>query len=524
MRRFVYAKMTVRCAALALAALLAGGCASIQPGFQAVPSHAFDAPAQTRLGRQFAADEARHAGQSGFRLINNGVSALMTRAAMSDAAERSLDLQTYIFEADESGCFLLERVLAAAARGVRVRMLVDDYVRGMPDKLLHFLDAHPQIEVRMFNPYPGRADWTRSVQMIFDLASLGRRMHNKMFLVDAQIGILGGRNIGNHYFEAHGDANFRDVDVFASGSIVRQAGGNYDRYWNSDIVIPVAAFPPAEPMTSLADVCAAPSAEAGPQVEYQRSAAEFRNRVTSSDGLVWARGTAVAETPVRNSASRSLGASSIALIHGRARREVKQEMLMAVAYFVPGQQGVKLLTDLAARGVRVRVLTNSLASTDVVAVHSGYVRYREPLLAGGVELHEYLYDSARPAPAAHRMRLGTSASTLHAKVAIYDRRLLWIGSANFDPRSARINTETGVMIESAELAARIAGSLERDLSPAQSWKLVLQYNAGAGRYQIAWSALRAGAPVVFAHEPDASLWRHLAVGFYSLIPGLEDLL
>lgn len=138
--------------------VLLTGCASIQPGWQAAPSHAFDAPASTHLGKRFGADEAKHAGQSGFRLINNGVSALMTRAAMADAAERTLDLQTYIFEADDSGCFLLERILAAAARGVRVRMLIDDYVRGMPDKLLHFLDAHSKIEVRVFNPYPRRAD------------------------------------------------------------------------------------------------------------------------------------------------------------------------------------------------------------------------------------------------------------------------------------------------------------------------------------------------------------------------------
>lgn len=281
--------------------VLLTGCASIQPGWLATPSHAFDAPASTHLGKNFGADEAKHAGQSGFRLINNGVSAMMTRAAMADATERTLDLQTYIFEVDDSGCFLLERILAAAARGVRARMLIDDYVRGMPDKLLHFLDAHPQIEVRVFNPYPRRADWTRSVQMLFDLSHLGRRMHNQMFLVDAQIGILSGRNIGNHYFEAQSDANFRDVDVFAAGPIVRQAGGNYDRYWNSAIVVPVTAFPPAEPMTSLADACPVQSTEAGPQVEYRRRAAEFRGRVTGPEGLTWARGTAAAEISVARS-------------------------------------------------------------------------------------------------------------------------------------------------------------------------------------------------------------------------------
>ena len=199
-------------------------------------------------------------------------------------------------------------------------------------------------------------------------------------------------------------------------------------------------------------------------------------------------------------------------------------MLIAVAYFVPGSRGTRLLTDLATRGVRVRVLTNSLASTDVVAVHSGYARYREALVAGGVELHEYLPESIRPAPAKHRMRLGASASTLHAKVAIYDRRHLWIGSANQDARSARLNTETGVMIDSPELATRVADSLERDLSPTQSWRLELAYDQSTGRNHLKWRAERAGRSVVFDREPDAPLLRHLGAGFYSLIPGLEDLL
>lgn len=519
-----FSHIALRHVALVWLLLLAAGCASIKPDWQATPSQAFSTPGETRLGKAFAPLEAGHQGQSGFRLINNGVSALMTRAAMADAAERALDIQTYIFEADEAGCFVMERLWNAANRGVRVRLLVDDYVRGMSDRLLQYLDAHPNIEVRVFNPYPGRADWTRGLQMLFDLEHLGRRMHNKMFLVDGQIGILGGRNLGNHYFEAQSESNFRDVDVFASGPVVRQAGGNYDRYWNSNIVVPVAAFPDAPPLRSLAEACPAPSSKAGPQIEYVLRAEEFRRRINGTEPLVWARATAVAEAPQRAAVTKSLAPSSIALLHARARRDVQQEVLVGVAYFVPGQQGTRFLTELAARGVKVRILTNSLASTDVVAVHSGYARYREPLLRGGVELHEYLADSARPVPAHHRMRVGTSNSTLHAKVVIYDRKRLWIGSANFDPRSAAINTETGVMIDSEELAKRVADSFERDLSPQQSWKLGLRYDATAGSDKLTWSAMRNGNMVTLDREPDASLWRHLEVGFYSLLPGLEELL
>ena len=507
---------------IALVAVLSG-CASIRADWHAEPSAAFSATADTRLGKTFAPHQAAHPGQSGLRLINNGVSALMTRSAMADAAEHAIDLQTYIFETDATGCFVLQRLFAAAGRGVRVRILVDDYVRGMSDALLQWLDAHPHIEVRVFNPYPGRADWTRNMQMLFDLARLGQRMHNKMFLVDGQIGVLGGRNIGNHYFEAEGESNFRDIDVFAAGPVVRQAGGNYDRYWNSVIVVPVAAFPPAPPVT-LDQACPAGGAEAGPEVEYRARGAEYRQRVSTNEGLVWARATAVAEAPVRAATAHSITPSAIALAHARARRNTQREMLLAVAYFVPGRQGVEVLGGLKQRGVRVRVLTNSLASTDVVAVHSGYARYREALLARGVELHEYFPDSARPVPSGHRMRLGTSSSTLHAKVAVYDRHLLWIGSANFDARSSRINTETGVMIESAELAGRIAQSLERDLSPAQSWRLELAYDPAIAANRITWNGQRNGKMLTTPVEPGASLWRHLQTGIFSLIPGLEDLL
>ena len=216
-------------AALFLAASVAG-CATFRDDYTAPPSQAFDRPEQTTIGQAFAGTQAQRPGLSGFRLINNGVSALMTRAALADLAERSIDVQYYIFDPDETGAFLLERLIAAAQRGVRVRLLLDDYLLAMDDATLAKIDAHPNIEVRIFNPYRDRARWSRTLQMFFHLDRLGHRMHNKIFAVDGQIGVLGGRNISNHYMEGEADSNFRDIDLLTTGPILRDVEKSFDAF------------------------------------------------------------------------------------------------------------------------------------------------------------------------------------------------------------------------------------------------------------------------------------------------------
>lgn len=522
LRRLVPSLRRALLACLCAAFLLLAGCATIQRGIPAAPSHAFDRPQDTSLGRAHAAGERRHEGQSGFRLLNNGVSALLTRAALIDAAERSIDLQYYIFDADDTGLFLLDRLLAAADRGVRVRMVLDDYLIGFDDATLARIDAHPHIEVRVFNPYPDRR-WSRTLQMIARHDVLGRRMHNKIFVVDGQMGVIGGRNISNHYFEGEGESNFRDADMLATGPVMRQASVIFDSFWNSPIVVPVVSFGVPALATSEDALTAWRNRvdDFGPREEYQRRKAEFVRRVLSGEGLVWASAQAVGEPPIRQAEGVSKSSSEIARLHAVARQGARREITYAVAYFVPGERGVEVLTQVVARGVRVRVLTNSLAATDVVAVHSGYAPYREALLAGGVELYEYRPDAPRPVPAGHRLRTGRSESALHAKVAIYDRQRLWIGSANSDPRSRHLNTEAGMLIESETLAGEILATLERDLAPSHSWRLSLEA-AGPGQ-QLVWHGERDGQPWRSNHEPDASFWRRFKVGFYRVL-GIESLL
>jgi len=498
-------------------------CASIRTDVVSRPEAAFNLPQQTSLGRAYAAAEENHPGQSGFRLLNNGVSALLTRAALIDAAERSIDLQYYIFDADDTGLFLLDRLLAAADRGVRVRMILDDYLIGFDDATLARIDAHPNVQLRIFNPYPDRR-WPRSLQMMRHMDKLGRRMHNKIFVVDSQMGVIGGRNISNHYFEGQGDSNFRDADLLATGPVMRQAAGIFDAFWNSPIVVPVEAFGAAPALTEESVLLAwrAKTAEYGPRTEYQRRQAEFRQRVLSGEGLIWAPARAVGEPPIRQAEGAAKPSSEIARTHAIARQNAAKEIIFAVAYFVPGQRGVEVLSQTAARGVRVRVLTNALAATDVVAVHSGYAPYREALLSAGIELYEYRPEAPRPSPLGHRLRTGSSASALHAKVAVYDRKTLWVGSANFDPRSRRLNTEAGMLIDSEALSAKILETLERDLGPTHSWRLALNPAAAQGE-RITWHGERGGQPWQSTSEPDASMWRRLQVDFFRLL-NLEDLL
>ena len=264
----------------------------------------------------------------------------------------------------------------------------------------------------------------------------------------------------------------------------------------------------------------------GPHAEYLRRKQEFHARMLNGGpNLTWARAWVVAEQPTRERADAGRSARSLSEISrtlSAVRQSVKHELVMVMAYYVPGKRGVEVLSELTARGVKVRVLTNSLASTDLLPVFVGYSRYRESLLASGVDLYEYRADAQRPAPNGHVMRPENTDSALHAKVIVYDRRFVWIGSANSGPRSRRLNTEVGFLIESAPLAERVLKAIERDFAPGQSWRLELEYDASAGASRLAWIGERDGKSVHLYEEPDASVSRQLGVMFYSLVPGLED--
>jgi len=524
--------LNLRFAAALLLCTALTGCVTLREDYRVTPSYAFDRPQETTLGQAMATDQANHPGESGYRLISGGVAALLTRAAMADLAESSIDAQYYIFQSDAAGAFLLERLIAAAERGVRVRILLDDFMLGFEDvALAQLADAHPQIEIRVFNPFPNRSRLLRPLQLVMHLDRLGMRMHNKAFIADGQVAVVGGRNIGDHYFEAQESSNFRDLDILASGPIVKDVAKHFDDYWNSPVTVPVAAFGVTlserwgkREMEHLRRFAAEPQ---GPHAEYARRKPEFTGRLLAGGAdLIWAKGLAVAEQPMRapdDPAKSARFQSEILRALVNVRDEAKKEVVTVMAYYIPTRRGIEVLSDLVARGVRIRILTNSLASTDVLAVHAGYAPYRAALLAAGVELYEYRADAPRPAPQEHVMRLGSTSSALHAKVIVYDRRIVWIGSANSDPRSRRVNTEGGLLIESEVLAERILKSLEPDFSPERSWRLSLQ-DTGSGANSIVWNGVQDGKPVRLDTEPGGGLLRGLGAWFFSILPGIEGLL
>jgi cardiolipin synthase C len=313
------------------------GCMTLRSDIKSTPTYALSHAVDTSLGSAYTRHQALHHGASGFRIINSGVSALMTRAALIDLSERTIDLQYYIYDPDETGAFLLERLIEAAERGVRVRILLDDYALTFDDlDLLKIVDAYPNIEIRMFNPFPYRSQWLRPFQLAFQFDSLGMRMHNKLFAVDSTVAILGGRNISNHYFEAQAQANFRDLDVLAVGPIVGQVLMHFDEYWNSPVSVPVTAFgSPAKEQLSFVKLNALhrlAESTHGPHAEYLRRQSEFRTRLlTDPRDLIWASGQVVAEKPVRERPDPGRSARSLSEISrtlSAVRQTVKHDLTM----------------------------------------------------------------------------------------------------------------------------------------------------------------------------------------------------
>ena len=422
-----------------------------------------------------------------------------------------------------------------------MRLLLDDNGIGFRDAVLAELDAHRHIEVRVFNPTTQRGGLARVVEFLTRVSRLNRRMHNKIMTVDGVAAIVGGRNIGDHYFGARffgtrHRLSFRDYDALMFGAPAVEAGASFDRFWNSEHAVTVTAIGagelPEARAAALTARLARGIAKAIPDYETRRTEARadfdawFR-----AQRVHWARGRVVSESPERISGDESgdeSGDSAGAATRGQvlatltaALARAEREVLIESAYFVPQDAGVALLAALTRRGVRVTVLTNALASNDVPAVHAGYARYREALLAAGVRLHEF-----RRRPRGRRwalLRRREPETSLHAKVMVIDGRLAWIGSFNMDPRSARLNTEVGVLIDSPSFAAELAGHIATDIAPEHAWALSLEPDPTEAT-RVTWQGLREGVPIRFQDEPDVGRWARAKQAFFRSLPGFEELL
>jgi cardiolipin synthase C len=497
---------------LALLALAACAAPGPPPPHGLPPAAALATPEATALGRLFGTAPGEE-GRSGLMLLASARDAFVARQALAAMAERTLDLQYYLWEDDTSGRLLLAAVLGAADRGVRVRMLLDDLRTSGRDSDLALLDAHPNVEVRLFNPFADRT--LRVLDAALDFARVTHRMHNKAFVADNAAAVVGGRNIGDHYFAVDDRTNFRDLDLLAAGPVVRELSASFDDFWNSRWSVPVKHFARASaagagglaPRLAAADRDddALPfDTDLGPR-ELVDLARAWRR------GLVWAEAAVVADRPDKPETAHPL---LLERLRAALRGSLRGDLLVESAYFIPGEKGTAQLCGLVARGVRVRVLTNSLASNDVLLAHSGYAKYRLPLLRCGVELYE-LRPDARFVRREWTWLSGRSRANLHTKAVVIDRAAAVVGSLNLDPRSANLNTEIAVVAESPELAGETADFIEACMRPENAYRLEPDLEGDGG---LAWVVDEGGRTVRLTREPGAGRVRSAVARLLALLP------
>lgn len=474
------------------------------------------------LGSAIEQGVLEHPGQSGLRLLPDGRAAFAARMMLARAARHSIDAQYYIWHDDLTGGLLFDELRAAADRGVRVRLLLDDNNTAGLDPLLARLEAHPNIDLRLFNPFTVR--WPRLLGWAVDFGRLNHRMHNKSFTIDNQVTVIGGRNVGDEYFGAGGGALFVDLDTMAVGPVVQDTSREFDAYWNSE-----SAYP--------ADWILSPGALREPLRRADRStpaARDYLEAVRASDmvghlaagdlPLTWAPVTLVSDDP-----SKALGRARRSDLLVTQLEEVlgvpRERLGLVSGYFVPTDTLQRKLGDTAARGVRVQVVTNAFEATDVPVVHSGYAGDRKALLRAGVRLWELKQKSGGDA-ANRNWRSGGSGGgggsasgvpqgagqALHAKTFTVDRTRLFVGSFNLDPRSARLNTELGYVIDSPELTRFVEDRL-RDALPQAAYEVRL---GPAG--DLEWVERQGSHQVVHGTEPGTTWWSRTVISVLSRLP------
>ncbi|HEK1769859.1 TPA: phospholipase D family protein [Pseudomonas putida] len=510
-----------------LLALLLGlsGCASVDAPrdvSQALPAN------DSAFGRSVQRQAAPYEGRSGFRLLPNSNEAFRARAELIRNAQTSIDLQYYIVHDGLSTRALVHELLRAADRGVRVRILLDDTTSDGLDSLIGTLAAHPHIQIRVFNPlHLGRSTGlTRAMGRLFNLSLQHRRMHNKLFLVDNSMAIVGGRNLGDEYFDAEPNLNFTDIDLLGVGPVAEQLGHSFDQYWNSALSRPIGDFLWSTPDASDLRASRQRLETWLAQARVQRKALYDRLMAYQTaprldiwrNELIWAHSQALWDAPSKVLA-RGEPDPQLLMTQQLAPdlNSVHRELILVSAYFVPGEPGLLYLTSRADAGTSVKLLTNSLEATDVPAVHGGYAPYRRALLEHGVELFELRRQPGDPSAARGVLSFkGQSDSSLHSKAMVFDRRKTFIGSFNFDPRSVLWNTEVGVMVDSPELAEYTRALAEQGMAPALSYQPKLVDG------KMVWVTEDNGQVHTLTSEP-GGMWRRFNAWVAKAV-GLEKML
>jgi putative cardiolipin synthase len=500
---------------LLVAVVTASGCALPNNVVRPV-SCAIACPRKSTLGELIAPAVEAHPGESGFLLYNTGEGAIQARVAMADVAQSSIDAQYFMWASDATGRVLLDRIMAAADRGVRVRLLVDDYNDLGYDIAFATLDAHPNIEVRVFNPFA--RGWMRLLQLLGRFTELNRRMHNKVFVADGQVAVVGGRNLTDDYFGLGKHLDFRDFDLLAIGPVVAQAEGAFDQYWNSRWSYPITSLTkPASQATQSRtlkrfyervkqDLARFPYSLPHDHKEALAWLERFRGKA------IWGPAEVVYSSPNRPGSPAKSPPGVVWNKMVALARQTEHEVVAENAYLVPQQENAPGYRELRARGVAVRLLTNSLASTDEVPVNALYSKTRPHLVELGVELFEMKpWAASRELYIAHATK-SKAHLALHGKAAVFDRKTVFVGSFNLDPRSAALDTETVFVVQSPELAEQFLQAFATDFAPANAWRI----GKVAGEHDVAWVS-ELPVPIVEPHDP-ASGWRRFVRSIESILP------
>jgi len=513
----VHMRNAILTGSVAVGALFLCACASLPQQVARQKSTAIAPSSDTLLGK-IAVDSSPAEQLSGFRLMPIGSFALDTRLTLARMAQKSLDLQYYLIGDDPTGRYLLRTLRDASLRGVRVRLLLDDLYTSGEDELLLGFAAYPNVEVRLFNPFPGgRSGFlTRFVASVPDIPRLNHRMHNKLFIADGAMAVAGGRNMADEYFMRSTVENFVDLDSFVIGAVVPELSEIFDSYWNSKYVYPLQSI--VRSSRSRQALQAEFEAETGPATTPPPGLLPTTDTLgygplsddlqTGRLGLIWAPAFAYADMPSKIAIDEDDVQDTVQYNLIGLMRQAKHEVFISSPYLIPGKAGMSMIESDRKRGVSIKILTNSLAATDEPVVHTGYARYRRAMLDSGVELYELSPDRVK---LAKRLGMfGTSVGRLHAKIAVIDRQTLFIGSMNFDPRSARKNTELGVIIESPQLSREVVRLL--NIAALQSaYRLQISKDNG----QLEWFATEMDKEEIMYEEPDSTFWMRLELQLLS---------
>jgi len=518
---------------VALATLAA--CSSLPKDYQVKPTYHLTNTSDTWLGRKASAILADNPEQTAAYLVNEGTDAFFARMALLAYAEKSIDVQYFIWHADLIGKLLFDQMIKAADLGVRVRVLLDDInVDAEVESMLYAMDQHENIEVRLYNPFATRG--FRMADFITDGFRMNRRMHNKSFTVDNQITIVGGRNIGDEYFSADEESNFNDIDVVAVGPVVEDIAQQFDTYWNSNVVITVGAFEHNEATVKDLDnlreeLAAFKQSKSGSKYQqdiqdssfYQNLKNSHNKTAVTSDMIFSGDIDVIYDDPEKTIGKTKKEVDYLSDLMKPHLEKVTNSFEIVSPYFVPGDKGTEYLTAAVSKGIKVRLLTNSLSSTDGLMAQSGYSRQRIDLLKGGVEIYE-LKAHAKTKASRSLRRSAKAKSGLHAKTYIFDREEIFIGSFNFDQRSANINTEVGVIYQMPEMAEFIASNVfdENIEEAAYRVELVIEHEVIDGidiaQEKVVWIEMKDGKEIRHTKDPATSGWRRFNEDVFSILP------